>query len=410
MTRRGRAVVVGVIVVLVVVAGVAAAQALRQGPPTAGPTSTGTATRTPTPTATVTPTPTRSATPTASPTEPADPLAGWTLEQKVGQLFMVGVDLTKPQQVAYRAVRDDHVGNVFLHGRTTAGLGPTRTLVRSMTSLVSPETTHGTRMFVATDQEGGLVQALQGPGFARIPDAMTQAGWSTPTLRSRAATWGGQLAAAGVNLDLAPVMDLVPGAAAAATNPPVGQLHRNYGYTPASVTGSANAFSAGLRSEGVGVAVKHFPGLGRVTGNTDTTAGVTDGVTTRHGASVDVFRSGIDAGAELVMVSTAVYSRIDGSRPAAFSPVVVTDMLRGDLGFRGLVITDDLSAAAQVEAWTPGERAVQAIDAGVDLVLVSKDPSVTHAAVQAVLGRARSDAAFAAKVDAAAHAVVAAKS
>jgi beta-N-acetylhexosaminidase len=405
MTRRGRTVLVLVIVLLVVAVGVAAAVALRQGPPGASPTPS--PSHTPRPT--TTPTPTPAPTPTRTDTAPADPLAGRTLEQKVGQLFMVGVDLTSPQQDAYDAVRDDHVGNVFLHGRTTAGVTPVRNLVDSMTHLVSPATTHGTRMLVATDQEGGQVQALQGSGFSRMPDAMTQAGWSAGTLRSNAATWGRQLAAAGVDLDLAPVMDLVPSAADAAKNPPVGQLQRSYGYTPDSVTRSANAFSAGLRSAGVEVAIKHFPGLGRVTENTDTTAGVTDDVTTRDDASVGVFRSGIDAGAELVMVSTAIYSKIDASRPAAFSPVVVTDMLRGDLGFRGLVITDDLSGAKQVAAWTPGQRAVLAIDAGVDIVLVSKDPSVTHEAVQAVVSKAQADAAFAAKVDAAARAVVAAK-
>lgn len=407
MSSRGRAWLVAIVVVLLVVGtGVVAAIALRQGPPAASPSPTGTST-----TPASSPPPTRTSSPTPPPTTAApDPLAGWTLEQKVGQLFMVGVDLTKPQQAAYDAVRDDHVGNVFLHGRTTGGVAAARALADSMTALVSPATTHGTRMFVATDQEGGQVQALQGPGFDRIPDAVTQATWSAATLRARATTWGHQLAAAGVNLDLAPVMDLVPSQAAAATNPPVGALQRNYGFTPASVTASANAFSAGLRAAGVEVSIKHFPGLGRVTGNTDDTAGVTDTVTTRDDPSVGVFRSGIDAGAGFVMVSTAIYTRIDGTQPAAFSPAVVTDLLRGDLGFGGLVITDDLSAATQVEAWTPGQRAVMAIDAGVDVVLVSKDPTVTHAAVTAVVDRARTDPAFAAKVDAAARAIVAAKS
>jgi len=117
-----------------------------------------------------------------------------------------------------------------------------------------------------------------------------------------------------------------------------------------------------------------------------------------------VFRSGIAAGAQSVMVSTADYSRIDPGVPAAFSSTVVTDMLRGDLGFDGLVVTDDLSGAKQVEAWSPGDRAIKALEAGVDLVLVSKEPTVAHEMVSAVLAKAQADPAFAARVrDAARH-------
>ncbi len=76
-------------------------------------------------------------------------------------------------------------------------------------------------------------------------------------------------------------------------------------------------------------------------------------MTTRDDASVAVFASGIEAGAAFVMTSTAVYPQIDGTLPAAFSPVVVDGMLRGDLGFEGVVVTDDVSAAQQVQAWSP---------------------------------------------------------
>ena len=341
-----------------------------------------------------------SATPIA--TDAADPWAGWTLAEQVGQVFMVGVNVSEPQAVSTAAVLDDHVGNVFLQGRTTAGAAAVRRLVGSFTDLVGPGTTHGTILLVATDQEGGEVQVLRGPGFSTIPSALAQSRLSPADLRGRALTWGTELRDAGVNLDLAPVMDLVDGKPSA--NPPIGALDRSYGFTPGSVTSHAEAFSAGLNAARVSVSIKHFPGLGRVTANTDTTAGVTDDVTTRDDASVDVFRSGIDAGAQSVMVSTAIYDRIDPGVPAAFSSTVVTGMLRGDLGFDGLVVTDDLSGAKQVEAWSPGERAVKALAAGVDLVLMSKDPDVTHEAVQAVLAKAQADPAFAARVrDAARH-------
>ncbi|SKC81425.1 glycoside hydrolase family 3 N-terminal domain-containing protein [Krasilnikoviella flava] len=377
------------------------AQGSPSSSPSPGPSSPGPST-TPTASATATPEPTGSA------ESPDDVLAGWSLEQKVGQLLMVGVSVSDPAGVSAEAVRDKHVGNVFLHGRSTAGVDATRDLVDGYTALVSRRSTHGTPLLVATDQEGGLVQVLRGPGFSDIPAATEQATWQPGTLEKRARGWGDELAAAGVNLNLAPVMDLVD-EADAKDNPPIGYFDRSYGFTPRSVVRSANAFSAGQRAAGVEPVIKHFPGLGRVTANTDTDAEVTDDVTTRDDPSVRVFARGIEAGAGFVMMSTAVYERIDPDAPAAFSPVVVDGLLRDDLGFDGVVMTDDLSAAAQVQGWPPGERAVDAVDAGVDLVLASADPSVAPAMADALVAEARKDPAFATKVDTSARRVLAAK-
>lgn len=337
-----------------------------------------------------------------------DVLAGWSLEQKAGQLVMVGVAVDSPAQVSADAVTEHHVGNVFLHGRSEAGVDATRDLVEEYTDLAGRRTTHGTPMLVATDQEGGLVQVLRGPGFSDIPRATEQAGWPAATLRERAEGWGDELAAAGINLNLAPVMDLVD-ADEAEGNAPIGHFDRSYGFTPSSVTRSANAFSAGMRAAGVEPVIKHFPGLGRVTRNTDTDAGVTDTRTGPDAASVEVFAKGIDAGARYVMVSSAVYDEIDPDAPAVFSRAVVGDLLRGDLGFDGVVVTDDLSAAAQVQDWSPGQRAVRAVDAGVDLVLASADPSVAPEMADALVAEARDDPEFAAKVDESARRVVEAK-
>jgi beta-N-acetylhexosaminidase len=108
------------------------------------------------------------------------------------------------------------------------------------------------------------------------------------------------------------------------------------------------------------------------------------------------------------MMSTAYYSRIDPGRPAAFSPTIVTGMLRGDLHFRGVVISDDVGSAAQVAAFAPGARAVDFIAAGGDMVL-TVDSSLIGQMAAAVLARARSDAGFHALVDAAALRVLTAK-
>jgi beta-N-acetylhexosaminidase len=224
-------------------------------------------------------------------------------------------------------------------------------------------------------------------------------------LRTDARRWGTQLHAAGVNLNLAPVADTVPNPAA---NPPIGQLRREYGSTPATVTSHALAFAFGLADAGVDATVKHFPGLGRVTGNTDTSSGVTDRQTTRHDAYLAPFGAAVRAGVPFVMVSTAYYSRIDPNHPAAFSPTVVAEMLRGDLGFHGVVISDDLGGAAQVAAFSLGARAVSLIAAGGDVVL-TVDASQIPAMTSAVLARAKADAKFRGEVEDAALRVLTAK-
>jgi beta-N-acetylhexosaminidase len=108
------------------------------------------------------------------------------------------------------------------------------------------------------------------------------------------------------------------------------------------------------------------------------------------------------------MMSTAYYSKIDSAHPAAFSSTVVTGMVRGDLGFTGVIVSDDLGTARQVARWSPGARALKFLRAGGDMVL-TVDPSVLPAMYHAVLDEARSSATFRAKVNAAALRVLRAK-
>jgi beta-N-acetylhexosaminidase len=327
----------------------------------------------------------------------------------VGQLLMVGLPVSGSRAASTAAIQHQQVGGLFLSGRTSAGVTRVRNLVEAYRGLAKHERVP---VLVATDQEGGQVQVLRGPGFSDIPAATEQV--DLANLTGRATTWGDQLADAGVDVDLAPVADLVP-ANLADANAPVGHYQRNYGFTPPDVVHGAGSFAQGLRAAGVVPTIKHFPGLGRVTANTDTTAGVVDNVTTADDASVGVFRDVLERTSTgrgprpWVMMSTAVYARIDPNRPAAFSPTVV-GLLRQRLGFHGVVITDDVSAAKQVQRWSPGQRAVMAVDAGCDIVLASADPSLAGPMADALVARARTDAAFAAKVDAAARRVVAAKS
>ena len=350
----------------------------------------------PSPTAAASPVP--SATATATATDGA--LAGWSLEEKVGQLMMVGVDAQAPKQSSNEAVDTHHVGNIFIAGRTTAGSQATQKVISSFTSKVGPGTTHATPMLVATDQEGGEVQVLAGSGFSDIPSALDQSAQPRDQLVASARTWGKELADVGVNMNLAPVADLVD-IARPASNEPIGRWGREYGHDAATVSSQAGAFAEGMQASKVIPTYKHFPGLGRVKDNTDTSAGVVDSTTTRSAdtAVSVIFGAAIAAGAPVIMVSSATYSLIDPSAPAVFSSTIVTDMLRREMGFSGVVITDDVSAAVQVQDVSAGDRAVRAIRAGCDLVLASADPTVAADMVKALISTARSDPAFAARVD-----------
>ena len=330
-----------------------------------------------------------------------------TPAQRIGQLFMVGGAVTGPGSATSTAISTYHAGNLIMTGRTTTGAPPVRAVTSRMDALTTAAATAAVPPFVATDQEGGYVQVLQGPGFSRMPTARTQGTWADSTLTGSALTWGRQVRWSGVDVNLAPVMDTVP-ASFAASNPPIGRLYREYGNTPSVVADKGSAFLRGMRSAGLATTVKHFPGLGHVTLNTDTSAGVKDTVTTRTSADITAFRAAISAGARMVMVSSAIYTRIDSARPAAFSPTVITGMIRGDLGYTGVVISDDLGNARQVLAWSPGTRAVDFIAAGGDIVL-TVNPSVLPAMVSAVTARAASDATFRAKVAAAVLRVLTAK-
>jgi beta-N-acetylhexosaminidase len=347
--------------------------------------------------------------PAATPSDPAEAtLARMSLSQRVGQLLMVGTPATSASASTLRAITRYHVGNAMLTGRSSAGVAATARVSAALQRRATTSATARVRLHVATDQEGGRVQVLRGRGFSTMPTALRQGSWSTSTLQSRARTWGRQLHAAGVTMNLAPVADTVPSASFAPRNAPIGAFSRQYGYTTSRVGSHVVAFDRGMGAARVQVSVKHFPGLGRVTKNTDTTAGVTDRTTTRGDAYLRPFAAAVDAGAPVVMMSTAVYSRIDPKAPAAFSRTVVTGVLRGDLGFRGVVISDDLGNARQVRRWTPGQRATRFVAAGGDLVL-TVNPATARAMFAALRDRARTDAAFRKAVDAAALRVLRSK-
>ena len=325
-----------------------------------------------------------SATPTTGLEQCQDEAAALSLEARIGQLVMVGVegDLDATEE---RAITGYELGSAVLLGTQDKGVRETAALTARIADL-NP----GAGILVAADQEGGAVQRLTGSGFGRMPSASRQTRLSATELREAARTWGSALARAGVPLNLAPVADVVP-SSKRRSNAPIGKLGRGYGVDPAVVGAKTAAVIAGLEDAGVAATVKHFPGLGEVVGNTDHAAGVVDRVTAADSASLEPFRAAVEGEVGAVMVSSATYNRIDPKNRAVFSGKVI-GLLR-QWGYQGVVISDDLGAAVSLRSVPASQRAVRFLAAGGDLV-INANPGLTAAMVSGVKKKASSDAAF----------------
>jgi beta-N-acetylhexosaminidase len=352
-----------------------------------------------------------SALPSQRPSAPAAPgaldgcvtaaLSTMSLEAQVGQLLMVGTSVNNPA-VLVDAVRRYRLGGVFLAGRSTA---PAATLHQGVAALQSAATgAGGIPLQIGVDQEGGEVQTLKGADFPAIPTAVQQGRLDRATLASRTAAWAARLPPAGVTVDLAPVADTVP-ASLGDANPPIGHFDRQYGASPAAVADDVATVVTAMQSTGVQATLKHFPGLGRVRANTDTSTAAVDDLTTVDDPFLAPFGAGIEAGAAAVMVSSARYPRLDPDSIAAFSEPIVTGLLRQRLGFTGVVMSDDLGAAVAVGGVPVGDRAVRFIQAGGDVVLTVRSSDAAPMTA-ALIARAQAAPAFRARVAAAAGQVL----
>jgi beta-N-acetylhexosaminidase len=330
-----------------------------------------------------------------------------TEEQRIGQLFLLGLANDQLGTDETDAIRTYHFGSVWFVEQSTAGATSIRAVADAVQRLATPETTASVRFFVAANQEGGIIQSLSGPGFSTIPSALDQSSVDLTTLRTKAALWGRELASAGVNLNFAPVLDVVP-PGTDAQNAPIGALRRGYGHDPATVSAHAVAFMKGMEDAGIATTGKHFPGLGRVKGNTDFSAAVVDDVTTTTDAYLAPFRDATAAGIPMVMVALATYQKIDPAELAVFSPTVMRQMLRTSLGFTGVVVSDDLGATVAVANIAPADRAINFLLADGDFI-ISKIIAPANTMAAAIAARASTDAAFKARVDDAALRVLRAK-
>jgi beta-N-acetylhexosaminidase len=329
-----------------------------------------------------------------------------TIDQQIGQLFELGLAGDRLGPTEINMIQADHIGSVWFVDRTNVGVAGIRAVTSAVQAQVSGASTAGVRFFIGANQEGGLIQAMQGPGFSSMPSAAVQGTWDLALLQSRAVSWGDELRAAGINLNFAPVMDVVP-PGTDAQNQPIGALQREYGHDPATAGSHGTAFLRGMRQAGIAVTLKHFPGLGRVAGNTDFTT-ATDTTTTESDPYLQSFSQGIAADPDFVMVALAKYTQIDPSHLAAFSSIVMNQMLRGSMGFRGVVISDDLGDTVAVASIPPATRAIDFLLAGGDMI-ISKTSAPADAMVQAIRSRVAADPTFRQRVTDAALRILKAK-
>ena len=313
------------------------------------------------------------------------------IDERVGQLVMAPLPAGSNPATLRDLIVDRHVGSVLIIGNWDSGTAG----VSSATSELQSYASSDNQLLMATDQEGGSVQHLKGSGFDTMPAATDQGTMSASQLRQSAAIWGAQLKSAGINVDLAPVVDTVT--VNRPSNAPIGALDRDFGLDAAGNAEHAKAFIRGMSDSGVGSVIKHYPGLGSVTGNTDFTASsILDTTTTLDGPEINAFNATFDANPSMVMMSLATYQRIDPDNPAVFSHSLITDYLRGTIGFQGVVTSDSMSAAA-LSGIQPSDLGVRLIEAGGDLACIGAS-SYVQPVLDGLKAKASADPSFAQQV------------
>ena len=313
---------------------------------------------------------------TAPPSAAEQLLEGLSPREIAGQLVLVGI--AAGSEIPPATFEEHHAGGIFLL-QVWEGAEQVDAVVDSALALARPELPP----LLAVDQEGGQVRMLRGDAARETASAEALGAEGPQAVADAYTSIGEDLSARGLHVALSPVADVVDPELGDA-NEPVGGLDRGFGTDPAQVADCVTAAVEALSEQGIGATLKHFPGLGRVEQNTDFSAeGIEDGTTGPEDPFLESFRAGIDAGAQLVMMSSAIYPRIEPDVPAMFSAAAIQDLLRDGLGFEGLVVTDDIGAAQAVADVPVAERATRLLEAGGDAVLTA-DPSLTGELVDAI--------------------------
>jgi beta-N-acetylhexosaminidase len=333
-------------------------------------------------------------------TLPAPGAATLPLDQAVGQRIVASLPGTTVPAPLAREIRQGRVAGVILFSRNIVS----RAQLRALTGRLQAERRRGPLalrdrpLLVMIDQEGGLVKRL--PGAPRHSPAQLGRIGSTALARDEGLRTGRNLAGVGVNIDLAPVLDVGQRGSS------VRALGRSFGSGARRVSALGGAFADGLAAAGVLACAKHFPGLGRGTANEDDRFNrVAAPLSALRAVDEAPFRAAARSGIPLVMVSTGVYSALDRA-PALFSPRIANDELRGAVGFGGVAISDDLEVSALARL-SPERKALATVRAGEDLLLFAQSAAAADRGAAALVRAVQAGTLSRAAIDTGADRVLA---
>lgn len=298
--------------------------------------------------------------------------------QLAGERLLVGIAGTAVSPRLRAAIAEGGIAGVVLFADNFPSRAAGRRLIASLQRIRRPRPLRDP-LLVMVDQEGGEVKRVSGPPSA----SAARMGRAGPAFsRTQGARTAANLRQLGVNVDLAPVLDVArPGGVIATTD-------RGFGTSAAEVAATAVPFAEGLQAGGIAATGKHFPGLGAATENTDFAVQRIE-LSKQRLRRVDEapFRAFVAAGGKLVMLSTAIYPTLS-PLPAAFSRPIATGELRRRLGFGGVSVSDALETVAVRSFGGPAAAAVAAARAGTDLLLFT-DLAGAEAAADALVARLR---------------------
>lgn len=298
-------------------------------------------------------------------------LAEMPLEDKVAGLFIVTPEaltntdaVTRAGDTTKESMSDRAVGGLIYFSQNIEDAD-------QLTEMLSNTRSYSKYpIFLAVDEEGGSVSRVAESGLAENVGNMSDIGSTGDTAKAQeaGAEIGAYLSEFGFNLDFAPVADVVAEGNTIMEN-------RSFGSDTNLVAPMVAATVEGLQNAGVSACLKHFPGLGDVTEDTHDGMAATD-KTLDDFTSVDfpVYQAGIDAGVDMIMISHLSAPNVTGDNtPASLSEMMITEILRGQLGYQGVVITDAMNMSAITDYYTPDEAAVKALQAGADMILMPED-------------------------------------
>ncbi|WP_319582081.1 beta-N-acetylhexosaminidase [uncultured Pseudodesulfovibrio sp.] len=292
------------------------------------------------------------------------------LDTMIGQMILAGFRgfSVNDEATIVRDIRERHLGGVILFdydvalGRAERNIR-TKAQVRKLIDELKAQA--DIPLLVAVDQEGGKVQRLKKAyGFTETDSAADLGASGDEAVRTAGATVGETLSAVGFNLDFAPVVDVNVNP----NSPAIGKLGRSFSSDPEQVAHCAALFMDGMHAEGVLSCLKHFPGHGSA--GSDSHKGLTDVTDTWSEAELVPYRKLIASGkVDMIMTAHIFNAHLDSKYPATLSRKVITDLLRGRLGYQGVIVTDDMDMGAIADEFGRREAVRRAIEAGADILL-----------------------------------------